>query len=58
MKKTKRRNSVSNVQKAMRAAVKKAVIERMHSGVSLSIWKNGKVVTIPARRIDLKSLGL
>lgn len=44
--------------KALRDAVRKVVIERKKSGVSLSIWKDGKVVTIPADKINLKSLGL
>lgn len=42
----------------MRIAVKKAVTERKRLGVSLSIWKDGKVVTIPAKKINLKQLGL
>jgi hypothetical protein len=46
------------VVKAMRDAARKAIIARKKSGVSLSIWKNGKVVTIPASKINLKSLGL
>lgn len=42
---------------ALRKAVKKLVIERKKSGISLSIWKNGKVVTIPAHKINIKQLG-
>jgi hypothetical protein len=44
--------------KALRAAVRKALIERKRLGISMSIWKDGKVVTIPAKKINLKSLGL
>lgn len=44
--------------KALRAAVRKVVIERKRLGISLSIWKDGKVVTIPAKKINLKALGL
>lgn len=42
--------------KALRVAVGKAIRERKKSGVSMSIWKNGKVVTIPAHKIDLRWL--
>lgn len=47
-----------NAQKAMREAVLHLVKERKRLGIPLSIWKNGKVVTIPAKKINLKSLGL
>jgi hypothetical protein len=58
MKKIKRSSLSLKAQKALRDAVRKALIERKRLGVSMSIWKNGKVVTIPAKRINLKQLGL
>jgi hypothetical protein len=44
--------------KALRSAVKKALIERKRLGVLMSIWKDDKVVTIPAHKINLKQFGL
>ena len=43
--------------KALQEAVKKVIIERKRTGVALSIWKDGKVLTIPASEIDLEKLG-
>jgi hypothetical protein len=45
-------------QKSMRSAVREAIKERIRLGVSMSVWKDGKVVTIPAKKIDIKNLGL
>ena len=38
-------------EKAMREAVRKVVEEHKKSGVSLAIWKNGKVVNVSAARV-------
>jgi len=40
-----------NALKALREGVKQALEERRKSGVSFSIWKNGKLVTVPAKKI-------
>lgn len=37
--------------KAMRSAVKKVVAERKLRGQPLIVWKNGKVVKIPASQL-------
>jgi hypothetical protein len=57
-KKTKLPAVVIAAQKAMRSAVREAMEERIRLGISASVWKDGKVVTIPAKKINLKNLGL
>ncbi len=42
------------VLRAMRKAVRRIVRERKKTGISLSVWKNGKVVSIPAAKIVVK----
>lgn len=59
MKKSKPTPSANSALKALREGVKKALEERKKNGVSFSVWKNGKVVTLPASKITpalLKSL--
>jgi len=36
---------------ALKSAVKKAIAEHARQGRPIYVWKNGKVVRIPARRI-------
>jgi len=55
---TKSKNFSKQALKALQEAVRKVVIERKRTGVDLSIWKDGKVLTIPADKIDMKKLGL
>ncbi len=38
-------------EQAMREAVYKVVKEHRKTGVPLAVWKNGKVVRIPAKKI-------
>ena len=38
-------------EKAMREAVKGVVLEHKKNGLSLSVWKEGKVVNIPAKKL-------
>ena len=38
-------------EQAMREAVYKVVKEHRKTGVPLAIWKNGKVVRVPAKKI-------
>ena len=38
-------------EQAMREAVYKVVKEHRKTGVPLAIWKNGKVVCVPAKKI-------
>ena len=40
-------------EKAMQEAVNKVVKERKKSGVSLSVWKNGRVVKLSAKRLKV-----
>lgn len=56
MKKTKTPRIDKNALKAMREAVHKVVEERKKSGISLSIWKDGKLVIIPAAKITAAML--
>lgn len=42
------------VLQAMRKAIKRIAKERKNAGVSLSIWRDGKVVSIPAAKITVK----
>ncbi|MBN1870390.1 MAG: hypothetical protein JW847_07450 [Candidatus Omnitrophica bacterium] len=37
--------------RAMRQAVKNVILERKRTGQPLIVWKNGKVVRIPASRL-------
>jgi hypothetical protein len=51
----KKNNSLSSDAKkslaAMREAFKKLLRQRVHEGVSLSLWKDGKVEVIPAKHL-------
>ena len=40
-----------SAEKAMREAVKGVVLEHKKNGLSLAVWKQGKVVNIPAKRL-------
>ena len=50
---TKAQRVHKQAEKAMREAVAKVVRERRKSGQPVSIWKNGKVVTVSAKTIRL-----
>jgi len=41
----------NSAEKAMREAVKGVVLEHKKSGLALAVWKEGKVVNIPAKRL-------
>ncbi|MFA5975552.1 MAG: hypothetical protein WC859_05225 [Elusimicrobiota bacterium] len=38
-------------EKALKTAVAKVLKEHKRNGVPIAVWRNGKVVTIPASRI-------
>ena len=40
-----------SAEKAMREAVKEVVSEHKKSGLSLAVWKEGKVVNISAKKV-------
>ena len=41
-------------EKAMREAVQKVVIEHKRLKMPLSVWKDGKVVRVPAKQVKSK----
>ncbi len=41
-------------EKAIREGVRKAMIDHKRTGDPIAIWKNGKVVWIPANKIPVK----
>ena len=41
-------------EKALKVAVAKAIKEHKKNGIPIAVWKNGKVVTIPASRIRVR----
>jgi hypothetical protein len=50
----KKRNALSLTQKAMQAltdAVAKAVEDHRRRGIPLAVWRNGRVVSIPATQV-------
>ena len=55
MKKRKRRPSLLayKAEEALRKAVAEAVAEHRRNGVPIAIWRNGKVVRIPADQIEV-----
>jgi hypothetical protein len=42
-----------NVDKGIRAGVKKALLEHKKAGRSIVVWENGKVKKIPASKIKV-----
>lgn len=42
---------IADADKAMKDAVRKAIQEHAESGNPIAIWKNGKVVWIPAKKL-------
>lgn len=51
MTKTQQLKLHKSAQKAMREAVKGVVLEHKKNGLSLAVWKQGKVVNIPAKNL-------
>ena len=41
-------------EKALREAVAEAIAEHRRNGVPIAIWRNGKVVRIPADQIEVR----
>lgn len=41
-------------EKALKRAVAKAIAEHRRNGISIAIWKDGKVVRIPADQIEVR----
>jgi hypothetical protein len=45
---------MENIDKGIRAGVKKALLDHKKAGRSIVVWENGKVKKIPARKIKVK----
>ena len=43
--------SVSEASRAVRMAVRKLIVERKQKNGFLAVWRNGKVLKIPARKL-------
>lgn len=43
-----------NAEKALREAVREALIDHKRTGDPVYVWENGKVVKIPAHKIPFK----
>ena len=41
-------------EKALKIAVTKALKEHKKNGIPIAVWKNGRVITIPANRIRIR----
>jgi hypothetical protein len=41
-------------EEALRKAVAEAIAEHRRNGVPIAIWRNGKVVRIPAKQIEVQ----
>jgi len=41
-------------EEALRKAVAEAIVEHRRNGVPIAIWRNGKVVRIPADQIEVR----
>jgi len=56
MKKMKRSSSlwVHRAHEAFRRAVAEAIAQHRRNGVPIAIWRNGKVVRIPADQIEVR----
>jgi hypothetical protein len=56
MKKTKRSSSlwVRQAHEAFRKAVAEAIAEHRRNGVPIAIWRNSKVIRIPADQIEVR----
>ncbi len=54
MRMTESQKLADNIDKGIRAGVKKALLEHKKAGRSIVVWENGKVKKIPAREIKVK----
>jgi len=56
MKKMRRSSSlwVRQAHEAFRGAVAEAIAQHRRNGVAIAIWRNGKVVRIPADQIEVR----
>ena len=56
MKKVKRPPSLLayRAEEALRKAVAEAIAEHRRKGIPIAIWRNGKVVRIPANQIEVR----
>jgi hypothetical protein len=56
MKKGKRTPSLLayKAEEALRKAVAEAIAEHRRNGVPIAVWRNGKVVRIPAEQIEIR----
>ena len=54
MKMTPGQQLMENIDKGIRAGVKKALLEHKKAGRSIVVWENGKVKKIPASKIKVK----
>jgi len=53
MRMTESQKLAENVDKGIRAGVKKALLEHKKAGRSIVVWENGKVKKIPASKIKV-----
>jgi hypothetical protein len=56
MKKVRRRPPLLayRAEEALRKAVAEAIAEHRRNGVPIAVWRNGKVVCIPANQIEVR----
>jgi len=56
MKKAKKSSTLLayRAEKALREAVAEAIAEHRRNGVPIAVWRNGKVVRIPADQIEVR----
>ena len=45
---------VRQAHEAFRKAVAQAIVEHRRNGIPIAIWRNGKVVRIPAEQIEIR----
>lgn len=48
--------NVEKIEKILKFAVREAVIQHKQNGNSISVWKDGKAVLIPADEIEIEKI--
>jgi len=56
MKRMARNDTLSAVDGGVRKVVAKALTEHKKAGLPITVWKNGKVVEIPAKKIKVSKV--
>jgi hypothetical protein len=44
---------MDNIDKGIRAGVKKALLDHKKTGIEIAVWENGKIKIIPANKIRI-----